>query len=171
MFDEAGGYAWCQSARDRYVGYVEASSLRLGRSAETDPLCRHARRLSLRRRPICASPVVDFLPRHAPVAVAQSGFDIRGTAYAWLDPAGFLPVSCLSAVPPRSADLTAAASLYLGCPYLWGGRSFLGLDCSGLVQQAFRDLGIAVPRDTDMQRERSATRCRRRRCADLAATI
>jgi cell wall-associated NlpC family hydrolase len=54
---------------------------------------------------------------------------------------------------PRSADIAAAASLYLGCPYLWGGRSWLGIDCSGLVQNAFRDLGIAVLRDTDMQRD------------------
>jgi cell wall-associated NlpC family hydrolase len=63
----------------------------------------------------------------------------------------------LSPEPPRAPDLAAAALLYHGCPYLWGGRSFLGLDCSGLVQEAFRDLDIAVPRDTDMQRDAIGT--------------
>ena len=103
--------------------------------------------------PDLRSPVVDFLPRHTPVAVAQAGFECRGTAYVWLDGGGFLPERCLSIDPPRSADLAAAAALYLGCPYLWGGRSFLGIDCSGLVQEALRDLGVAAARDTDMQRE------------------
>ncbi len=152
VFEERDGYAWCQSGRDRYVGYVEAATLRAGKpSAPTHYIAsvgayRYAE-ADLR------SPAVDFLPRHAPVAVAQAGFVCRDTAYAWLDGGGFLPESCLSAQPPRSLDLAAAVSLYLGCPYLWGGRSFLGLDCSGLVQEAFRDLGKSVPRDTDMQRD------------------
>jgi hypothetical protein len=153
VFDETGGYAWCQSRRDSYVGYVDASALQLGDPpkpthyvASLGAYCYEAADLR--------SAVVDFLPRHAPVTVAQSGFQCRGTAYVWLDSGGFLPESCLSTEPPHSADLASAASLYLGCPYLWGGRSSLGLDCSGLVQEAFRDLGIAVPRDTDMQRDR-----------------
>ena len=100
---------------------------------------------------------LDFLPRHSPVAVAETGIMTRDTEYARLDPAGFVPLSCLSPDPPRSPDFVTAAALYLGAPYLWGGRSFLGLDCSGLVQQAFRDLGIAVPRDTDMQRDTIGT--------------
>jgi cell wall-associated NlpC family hydrolase len=152
VFDESDGYAWCQSRRDSYVGYVEAAALTYGdppapthyvgglgayRYAEAD----------------LRSAIVDFLPRHSPVAVAQTGFECRGTAYVWLDGGGFLPAGCLSAKPPQSPDLAAAASLYLGCPYLWAGRSFLGFDCSGLVQEAFRDLGMSVPRDTDMQRD------------------
>ncbi len=95
----------------------------------------------------------DFLPRHAAVTVAETGLVTRGTEYARLDTGLFLPLACLSREPPRSEDIAAAAALYLGCPYLWGGRSFLGIDCSGLVQNAFRDIGIAVLRDTDMQRD------------------
>src|SRR5205823_11126716 len=77
----------------------------------------------------------------------------RGTRYARLDTELYLPLACLAPEPPRSADLAAAAQLYLGCPYLWGGRSWLGIDCSGLVQAAFRDLGLTVPRDSDVQRD------------------
>lgn len=156
VFDERGGYAWCQSGRDGYVGYVDASTLEFGEGAAPTHYIgalgayRYAE-ADLR------SPVIDFLPRHAPVSVAQTGLECRGTAYVWLDGGGFMPASCLSTEPPHSPDLAAAAALYMGCPYLWSGRSFLGIDCSGLVQEAFRDLDVAVPRDTDMQRERLGT--------------
>jgi NlpC/P60 family/Bacterial dipeptidyl-peptidase Sh3 domain len=152
VFDEADGYAWCQSRRDNYVGYVDATALAFGEP----PAATHCvAGLGAYRyaEADLRSPIIDFLPRHAPLIVAQAGFQCRGTAYVWLDDGGFLPAGCLSVEPPRSLDLVAAAALYLGCPYLWAGRSFLGIDCSGLVQEAFRDLGIAVPRDTDMQRE------------------
>ena len=48
-------------------------------------------------------------------------------------------------------DAAGVALRFLGAPYLWGGRESLGLDCSGLVQQALAACGKACPRDTDMQ--------------------
>jgi cell wall-associated NlpC family hydrolase len=152
VFDEADGYAWCQSRRDNYVGYVDAAALAFG---EPPPATHYVAGLGAYRyaEADLRSPIIDFLPRHSPVTVAQAGFQCRGTAYVWFDGGGFLPAACLAAEPPRSPDLAAAAALYLGCPYLWAGRSFLGVDCSGLVQEAFCDLGISVPRDTDMQRD------------------
>jgi cell wall-associated NlpC family hydrolase len=166
VFDESDGYCWCQSRRDGYVGYVEARALAMGDGlAATHYIAtlgayRYAE-ADLR------SPVIDFLPRHSPVAIAQSGILCRGTAYARLSDGGFLPEPCLATEPPRSPDIAAAAALFLGCPYLWAGRSFLGIDCSGLVQEAFRDLGVAVPRDTDMQREAIGDRVEVKRLADL----
>jgi hypothetical protein len=152
VFDENNGYAWCQSRRDSSVGYVEAAAVEFG--GPPAPTHYVAGRGAYRYvEADLRSPIVDFLPRHSPVAVAQTGFQCRGTDYVWLDSGGFLPTACLSSEPPQSPDLAAAAALYLGCPYLWAGRSFLGFDCSGLVQEAFRDLGMSVPRDTDMQRE------------------
>ncbi|HWB52463.1 MAG TPA: NlpC/P60 family protein [Stellaceae bacterium] len=151
VFDETDGFAWCQSRRDGYVGYVEAAALVPDDMATPT---HYLASLGAYRyaAPDLRAPVIDFLPRHSPVVVAQAGLMCRGTAYAGLDGGGFLPEACLSLEPPHSPDLAAAAALYLGCPYLWGGRSFLGLDCSGLVQEAFRDLGSTVLRDTDMQR-------------------
>jgi cell wall-associated NlpC family hydrolase len=166
VFDDGGGYAWCQSRRDSYVGYVGASALKFG---EAPKPTHYVASLGAYRyaEADLRSAVVDFLPRHAPVTVVEAGLMCRGTAYVRLDSGGFLPESCLSFEPPCSADLAVAAALYLGCPYLWAGRSFLGLDCSGLVQEAFRDLGIAAPRDTDMQRDRIGREVVVNRIADL----
>ncbi len=152
VFETAGDIAWCQSLFDGYVGFVAAGQIAIGAApvpthfvATLGSYCYDA--------PDLRTPARDFLPRHSPVVVAESGLTTRGTEYARLDTGAYLPLACLSAQPPRSPSLVAAASLYLGVPYLWGGRSWLGIDCSGLVQSAFRDLGITVPRDTDMQRD------------------
>jgi hypothetical protein len=166
VFDEHDGFAWCQSGRDRYVGYIETTALVSGEApAATDYIANLGayRYVELDLR----SPVIDFLPRHSPVSVTQTGLLCRDTAYARLDDGGFVPESCLSREPPRSPDLAAAAALYLGCPYLWAGRSFLGIDCSGLVQEAFRDIGVSVLRDTDMQRETIGTAVAIARIAEL----
>jgi cell wall-associated NlpC family hydrolase len=152
VFDESGGYAWCQSLFDKYVGYVETQHLAPGPvPAPTHFVATVGSHIYA--APDLRSPVLDFLPRHSAVTVAETGLLTRGTEYARLDTGGHLPLACLSPGPPRSPDLVAAASLYLGCPYLWGGRSWLGVDCSGLVQSAFRDIGMTVLRDTDMQRD------------------
>ncbi|HTZ36145.1 MAG TPA: NlpC/P60 family protein [Stellaceae bacterium] len=150
VFDEAAGFAWCQSRRDRYVGYVAAAALQPGEPPQ--PTHYVAGRGAYRyAEPDLRAPAVDFLPRHAPVSAAQQGLECRGTRYMALAGGGFMPEGCVATAPPQSRDLAAAASLYLGCPYLWGGRSALGIDCSGLVQEAFRDLGRTVPRDADLQ--------------------
>jgi len=150
VFAEEDDWAWCQSAFDRYVGYVEARAL-ANPAAPTHYIATLGSHLY--KEADLRSPSLDFLPRHAAVTIAETGLVTRGTGYARLDTGGFLPLACLLPQPPRSADLVAAARLYLGCPYLWAGKSFFGLDCSGLVQSAFRDLGVTVPRDTDLQRD------------------
>jgi cell wall-associated NlpC family hydrolase len=152
VFDTTHTTAWCQSEEDGYVGYTAARHLALGAPPTPTHYVANLGAYIYRVPDLRAAPL-DFLPRHSPVAVAEIGVKTRDTEYARLDPTGFVPLSCLSPNPPSSPDLITAAALYLGAPYLWGGRGFLGLDCSGLVQQAFRDLGIAVPRDTDMQRD------------------
>jgi hypothetical protein len=152
VFEEAGDWAWCQSLDDGYVGYVERKQIAAGIAAEPTHFVATMGSYCY-EQPDMKSPATDFLPRHSAVVVAESGIMTRGTEYARLDGGGFAPCACLSREPPRSPDITAAAERYLGCPYLWGGKSFFGIDCSGLVQNAFRDLGIAVLRDTDMQRE------------------
>ena len=71
--------------------------------------------------------------------------------YALAQDLGWLPGQHLSAVGLGLLDLVSAATLFLGAPYVWGGRDSLGLDCSGLVQQAMFAAGLACPRDADQQ--------------------
>ena len=152
VFDETRGKAWCQSLVDGYVGYVEAKQVAFGAA----PAPTHfvvTMGSYLYGEPDMKLSAVDFLPRHSAVVVAEAKIITRGSEYVRLDTGGFVPLGCLSPEPPRLPNIVAAAERYLGCPYLWGGKSFLGLDCSGLVQNAFRDIGITVLRDTDMQRD------------------
>jgi cell wall-associated NlpC family hydrolase len=152
VFDEAGGFAWCQSLFDGYVGYVEASHVAVGAAPDATHFIATSGSYAYDAADL-RSAASDFLPRHSAVAVAESGLVTRGTEYVRLDTGRHLPLACLSPRPPRSADIVAAAALYLGCPYLWGGRSWLGIDCSGLVQSAFRDIAVTVLRDTEIQRD------------------
>lgn len=64
---------------------------------------------------------------------------------------GFVPLAHLRPLGERLADPVAVARLYLGAPYLWGGNSRAGIDCSGLVQIARRACGLACPPDSDLQ--------------------
>lgn len=152
VFEEAGGYAWCQSLEDCYVGYVASGDIAVGAAPPPSHFVATLGSYVYETPDLRARPC-DFLPRHSAVVAAASGLLTRGTEYARLDTGAYLPLACLAREPRRSLSLAAAAALYLGAPYLWGGRSFLGIDCSGLVQNAFRDLGRTVPRDTDLQQE------------------
>jgi cell wall-associated NlpC family hydrolase len=64
---------------------------------------------------------------------------------------GWVTVEHLAPVGEFEDDVAAVAERFVGAPYLWGGRESLGLDCSGLVQQALFACGRACPRDTDQQ--------------------
>ena len=153
LFEATDGFAWCQSMVDDYVGYVAMKAIAPLEAALEPTHYIHNLGAYTYADPDLRSPVRDFLPRHSAVVAFETGLITRGTEYARLDTGRFLPLACLSEQPPASPDLVAAAALYLGCPYLWGGKSFLGIDCSGLVQNAYRDLGVLVLRDTDMQRD------------------
>lgn len=151
-FARDSDHVWCQSGFDEYVGYVRHDMITTDLSRAGTHVV--ATMGSWRyRAPDLRSPTVDFLPRHAQVKLVDRGIMTRDVAYVALADGSFLPERCVADAPPRARDLVAAAAQYLGCPYLWAGKSFLGIDCSGLVQNAFRDLGVVVPRDTDIQRD------------------
>jgi cell wall-associated NlpC family hydrolase len=91
-------------------------------------------------------PPVEALPLGAKLAVARMQERMAVTQAG-----SYVPVAHLRPVDEYEADHVAVAERFLGVPYLWGGKTVLGLDCSGLVQIALAACGIACPRDSDMQ--------------------
>ncbi|MFG1422648.1 C40 family peptidase [Roseixanthobacter liquoris] len=141
--DEGEGWAWGQLESDGYVGYLPSESL-----AALGPQPTHkvrAQRTFLFPGPDIKLPPRAILPFGAQVEVRE----LRG-AFA-VTPHGFLPAVHVAPLDVLEADFVEVAGRFLGTPYLWGGRSAFGLDCSGLVQTALTACGIAAPRDSDQQ--------------------
>ncbi|HWU14921.1 MAG TPA: NlpC/P60 family protein [Caulobacter sp.] len=138
------GFAWGQAARDGYVGFVAEDDL-AARGAQATHQVAVPRTYAFAEPDIKASPV-GLYSRNALTAIkATEGRFVRGEGTGWFVAAHLAPVGVIL------ADPVAVAEGYLGAPYQWGGRESLGLDCSGLVQQALAACGKAIPRDTDMQ--------------------
>ena len=96
--------------------------------------------------PSIKAPPAEALPFGAQIAVARMQGELRGHRAG-----GYVPARHLAPIAATEPDFVAVAERFLGAPYLWGGKTSLGLDCSGLVQVALAACGIACPRDTDMQ--------------------
>jgi cell wall-associated NlpC family hydrolase len=142
VYDEREGWAWAQLERDRYVGYLPGATL----GAPSAP----THRVAALRTHAYPGPAIKLPPRMAlslgalltivgregDFGVSQDGF------YLWSR-----SLAELSATEP---DPVTVAELFLETPYLWGGRTSEGVDCSGLAQAALTAAGIASPRDSDM---------------------
>lgn len=138
------GWAWGQLDADRYVGWLPDEALAPPGAAATH-------KVTALRTPVFPGPDIK-LPPDAMISLG-SRLTIVGTRerFAVTDGGGFIFAGHLAPVDLFEPDFVAVAARFLGAPYLWGGRSSLGLDCSGLVQVALAACGIACPRDSDMQ--------------------
>ena len=138
------GWAWGQLAGDGYVGWLPAAALLAPGPEPTHKVA--ALRTLMFPGPSIKLPPAEALPLGARLAVARSEGSFAVTASG-----GHVPMRHLVPTAAAEPDFVAIAERFVGTPYLWGGKTSLGLDCSGLVQVALTACGVACPRDSDMQ--------------------
>jgi hypothetical protein len=138
------GWCWAQLDVDGYVGWLPAQALGAPGPAPTHKVI--ALRTLLFPAPDIKLPPTSTLPLGARLAVARidGGFAVTRSG-------GYVPSVHLTEIGEYEADFVTVAERFIGTPYLWGGKTNLGIDCSGLVQVALTACGIACPRDSDMQ--------------------
>lgn len=144
VYDENEGWAWAQSDEDAYVGYVSADALGKIVSQPTHRV--RALRTHLYPAPDIKTPPIELLSMNARVDIES----IDGR-FAKLKNGGFAIAAHLIPVEEFAGDFVSVAREFLGAPYLWGGRTSIGLDCSALIQLSLQASGVECPRDTDMQ--------------------
>jgi cell wall-associated NlpC family hydrolase len=137
------GWCWGQLDRDGYVGWLPANAL-----GPPGPPATHVvtalRTLAFPGPSIKLTPVAAF-SLGCRLTVARTEGPLAVTA------SGYVPARHLAPIDAIAPDFVAVAERFVGVPYLWGGKTSLGIDCSGLVQVALTAAGIACPRDSDMQ--------------------
>jgi cell wall-associated NlpC family hydrolase len=146
VFAESEGWAWVQIDRDLYVGYMPSEGLSASIIEPTHRI--GALRTYVFPEPDAKSPPLALLSLNALFsAEAEEG------KFLALDDGGYVFARHTLPAGEVVGDAVAVAEKFLGTPYLWGGRTSIGLDCSGLVQLAFEAAGFNTPRDADMQAE------------------
>ena len=144
VYDESEGWAWVQLSRDFYVGYVPSEGLTRRLVTPTHRIA--ALRSYVYPEPDGKTPPLALLSLNARIACERA----EGKFLA-LAGGGYVFAAHAAPIGATEPDFVAVAEAFLGTPYLWGGRTSIGLDCSGLVQLALEAAGHAAPRDADMQ--------------------
>ncbi|NEW97280.1 NlpC/P60 family protein [Rhodopseudomonas sp. BR0G17] len=138
------GWAWGQLMTDGYVGWLPDLALYRPAAEPTHKVT--ALRTFAFHGPSIKLPPAETLPLGARLAIVREDASFAVTQEGW-----HVPRRHVAPLADVEADFVAVAERFVGTPYLWGGRSSLGIDCSGLVQTALAACGIAAPRDSDMQ--------------------
>ena len=144
VFDDTQGWAFVQLVRDGYVGYVNSGALSASIAAPTHRV---------------AVPSTFLYPEASlktqPAALVSLNAQLRvvdeSGSYMRLSDGRFVFGQHLKPADTAEADFVAVADMFRHVPYYWGGKSALGLDCSGLVQVSLEACGVAALRDSDMQ--------------------
>lgn len=144
VFDAADGWAWVQLERDGYVGYVPSDALK----NEVHEATHRVSALGTFVYPVpdIKSAPIMHLSMNARLAVGEQQDRFLG-----LRTGGWVIARHVAEGSRFARDFVEVAERFIGTPYLWGGRTRLGLDCSALVQIALEAAGRSCPRDSDLQ--------------------
>jgi cell wall-associated NlpC family hydrolase len=138
------GWSWGQLDADGYVGYVPTAALETPGPAPTHQVA--AVRTLIFPGPSIKLPPIAALSFASAVTITGVTDNLAVTASG-----GYVPARHLAPYGAIGPDFVATAERFVGVPYLWGGKTSFGIDCSGLVQLALSAAGIVCPRDSDMQ--------------------
>lgn len=142
VYERKDGWAWVQADNDSYVGYLREDCL--GKPFEPQ-LQVSALMTPVFPKPDLKTPVRDMLPMTAEIALLDREGD-----YLKIAPDAWVHRHHVGLLAEAQPDWVAVAEAFFGVPYVWGGKTFAGLDCSGLIQTALAASGTRAPRDTDM---------------------
>lgn len=138
------GWAWGQLETDGYVGWLADAALARPGTAPTHKVT--AIRTFGFPGPSIKLPPSDTLMMGSRLTIMRDDGVFSITREGW-----YVPSVHLAGLDNHAPDFVAVAERFVGTPYLWGGKSSLGIDCSGLVQVSLQAAGNECPRDSDMQ--------------------
>jgi cell wall-associated NlpC family hydrolase len=142
VFERAGDWAWVQLDGDGYVGYVR-------RAAFSDAITKPTYKVTVPLAHLYREPNIKTQPAIA--VTMNAALTVTGTSGDFHMLASRRYIYAVHTSTADASDFVAVAEQFLHAPYLWGGKTVLGIDCSGLVQTALKACGVAAPRDSDMQ--------------------
>jgi cell wall-associated NlpC family hydrolase len=143
VYELKSGWVWGQGALDSHVGYAPAEAF-------SDSVAVPSHRVTARATPLLTAPDVKqpsraILPLNAKLSIVE-----QTDRFSRLAGGTFIFTAHIAPIDARAPDWIAVAEGFVGVPYVWGGKTFAGIDCSGLIQTALEAVGIAAPRDTDL---------------------